>query len=88
MSHPDVLQCAVVGKADEIWGEAVSVMISAKEGTTLTLTDIKEHCEKILGRYKIPKYLIVTNDPLPQSGVGKILRREVRERFAAQDNES
>lgn len=88
MSHPDVLQCAVVGKVHETWGEAVSAMIRVKPGTTLTLTDIQEHCEMNLGRYKVPRYLIVTHDPLPQSGVGKILRREVRDRFAAEDNES
>lgn len=88
MSHPDVLQCAVVGKPDDKWGEAVSAMVTVRPGTDLSLQDIQEHCEKSLGRYKMPRHLIVTNDPLPQSGVGKVLRREVRERFAMEEQTS
>lgn len=77
--HPDVLEVGVVGTPDEKCGEAVMAII-VKKNEALTATDIKEFCHKGLTNYKVPKHIVFT-DELPKTNVGKILRRELRDKF-------
>jgi len=80
-SHPDVIECAVVGVKDERTGEAVKAFVVLKseilKNNDLTEDGLKEFCRKYLTAYKAPK-LIEFRDELPKSNVGKILRRELR----------
>lgn len=75
--HPDVIDVAVVGRADENTGEAVCAYISTRNNT-LTAQAIIEHCRQQLTHYKVPKF-IEFRDQLPKSPVGKILRAELRD---------
>ncbi len=75
-THPDVLECAVVGVKDERTGEAVKAFVTTKK-PSLTEAELKEFCRKELTAYKVPKF-IEFRDVLPKSNVGKILRRELR----------
>lgn len=75
-SHPDVLECAVIGVKDERTGEAVKAFV-VRKNSSLTEADLKEFCRKDLTAYKAPK-LIEFLEELPKSTVGKILRRELR----------
>jgi long-chain acyl-CoA synthetase len=76
--HPGVLECAAVGVPDEKTGEAVKLFVVRKD-PTLAERDLAAFCAQQLTAYKRPK-LIVFKDELPKSNVGKILRRELRER--------
>jgi long-chain acyl-CoA synthetase len=77
-SHPGVVECAAVGVPDERAGEAVKVFVVRKD-PALTEAALAEFCKQNLTGYKKPKY-IVFRDELPKSNVGKILRRELREK--------
>jgi len=85
MSHPDVVECAVVGTPDPKWGQAVSALIRLRPGDKLTVEQVQEHCKQRIGSYKKPVVIKFTEEEMPMSNAGKILRREVREMFAATD---
>ena len=78
MMHPGVLEVAAVGKKDSGTGEAVRIYV-VKKAPTLTEAILIRHCRDNLAGYKIPRQVVFLDD-LPKSNVGKILRRELRER--------
>jgi long-chain acyl-CoA synthetase len=77
-THPGVLECAVVGVPDDKTGEAVKVVI-VKKDPNLSRDSVIEHCRRELTAYKIPKY-VEFRDSLPKTPIGKILRRELRDK--------
>jgi long-chain acyl-CoA synthetase len=84
--HPAVLEAAVFGVPDAVWGEAVHAVIVLRaeyDGCSETLVaELKEHCRRSIAGYKVPKAIDLQFEPLPKSGPGKILKRVVRERTA------
>jgi acyl-CoA synthetase (AMP-forming)/AMP-acid ligase II len=79
LTHPAVLQAAVVGLADERWGERVAAAVVLRGEVT---TDaLAAHCTERLAGFKRPRTIEIWSD-LPTSPVGKSLRREVRERMS------
>jgi fatty-acyl-CoA synthase len=78
-SHPAIIEVAVIGRADEKWGEVpVAVVAVAQDG--LTLGDLDEFLNEQLARYKHPKALEIV-DALPRNPAGKVLKTELRARF-------
>ena len=75
-SHPDIIECAVVGIKDKKTGEAVKLFV-VSTNPDLTQEEIKGYCREQLTAYKVPK-VVEFSDDLPKSPVGKILRRELR----------
>ncbi|MFG6485276.1 long-chain-fatty-acid--CoA ligase [Roseateles sp. BYS78W] len=75
---PGVLECAAVGVPDAKAGEAVKVVI-VKKDPNITEADVRSYCELNLTGYKRPKIVEFRTD-LPKSPVGKILRRELRDK--------
>ncbi len=75
---PGVLECATVGVPDEHAGEAIKVYV-VRSDPTLTEEAVARYCHDNLTGYKRPKY-IEFRDELPKSNVGKILRRELRQK--------
>ncbi len=75
---PGVLECAVVGVPDEKTGEAVKLVI-VKKDPALTEAQVKDFCRANLTGYKQPK-VIEFRTELPKTPVGKILRRELRDK--------
>jgi long-chain acyl-CoA synthetase len=75
---PGVAECAVVGVPDEKTGEAVKLVI-VKKDDTLTEDKVREYCRANLTGYKQPRVIEFRKD-LPKTPVGKILRRELRDR--------
>ena len=73
-----VLECAVVGVADEKTGEAVKLVI-VKKDQALTEEKVREYCRANLTGYKQPKVIEFRTD-MPKTPVGKILRRELRDK--------
>ena len=78
MSHPDVLQCAVIGVPDERWGERVHAVIYLRDKATVTAIDLLAHCAPLIAKYKQPKSFDLRCEPLPLSAVGKIAKTELR----------
>jgi long-chain acyl-CoA synthetase len=80
-AHPGVLECAVVGVPDAHSGEAVKLFIVRKD-PGLTGEDMLAWCKEELTGYKRPRF-IEFRDTLPKTNVGKILRRELRDKVPA-----
>lgn len=78
IQHPGVLEVAAVGVPDEKSGEAVKVVV-VKKDPNLTAEQIKDHCRQNLTGYKLPK-IVEFRTELPKTNVGKILRRELRDK--------
>ncbi|HXC46085.1 MAG TPA: acyl-CoA synthetase, partial [Solirubrobacteraceae bacterium] len=76
-SCPGVLEAAVLGRADEQWGEAVSAIVVPVPGATLDERSIREHCAAHLASFKVPKHVTFASAPLPRTASGKLLRREL-----------
>ena len=76
---PGVIECACIGVADDKTGEAVKLYVVKAPNATLTTEELIAHCRKEMTAYKTPK-IVEFLDALPKSNVGKILRRELRER--------
>src|SRR5689334_23613954 len=76
-SHPGVLECAVIGVADDKSGEAVKAFV-VKKDQSLSAEDVIKFCRERLTGYKVPKLIEFRKD-LPKTNVGKILRRELRD---------
>ncbi|ETX10294.1 long-chain fatty acid--CoA ligase [Marinomonas ushuaiensis DSM 15871] len=81
-SHPDILESAAIGVADDKAGEAVKAFIVLKaEVETLDIQVLRVYCKEHLAAYKIPKYVEIRTE-LPKTNVGKVLRRALREEQA------
>jgi long-chain acyl-CoA synthetase len=83
LQHPKILEVAVVGLPHEYWGEALTAVVHLKTGTPPSINDLRTHCLDKLARWKHPKYWVFTG-PLPRNGIGKILRRDLKEMIKVQ----
>jgi long-chain acyl-CoA synthetase len=81
--HPAVLEVAVFGIPDPKWGELVMACVVLKPGRDLSSDDLIIFCRRYLAGYKIPKKIEFSANELPKSGSGKILKKNLRERFWA-----
>jgi long-chain acyl-CoA synthetase len=77
--HPGVLEVGVIGMPDEKSGEAVAAVV-VKSDPSLTEDELIEFCKEDLTNYKRPRYVFFA-DELPKTNVGKILRRELRDKY-------
>ncbi|HMA47589.1 MAG TPA: AMP-binding protein [Frankiaceae bacterium] len=75
---PQVREVCVVGVPDRYRGETVKAFVVSKPGASLTAEDVVAHAAEHLTPYKVPK-LVEFRDELPKVGVGKVLRRALRE---------
>ncbi len=81
-----VLDAAVVGMADERWGERPVAFVVLKPGAPRpSEADLRQHCRGMLAGFKVPDRVIFT-DTLPRSASGKILKRDLREQLARNEH--
>ncbi|AXN42331.1 Long-chain-fatty-acid--CoA ligase [Mycobacterium marinum] len=78
-SHPSIVEVAVIGRADEKWGE-VPIAVAAVTKDHLRIEDLGEYLTERLARYKHPKALEIV-DALPRNPSGKVLKTELRLRY-------
>jgi len=76
--HPGVAEVAAIGVADEHSGEVVKIVV-VRNDAALTAQALLDHCRQHLTGYKVPRFVEFSNEPLPKSSLGKILRRQLRD---------
>ena len=69
--HPDVFDAVVVGTPSERWGQQVTALVHAREGSDLTEEQVKEHCHALIANYKCPKQVFIV-DEVPRTPVSKV----------------
>jgi long-chain acyl-CoA synthetase len=74
--HPQVLECAAIGVADDKAGEVVKMFVVASD-PNLSEEQVVEYCKSTMAGYKVPKFVEFRND-LPKTNVGKVLRKELK----------
>jgi enoyl-CoA hydratase/carnithine racemase len=79
--HPAVQAAAVIGIPDDEWGEIVTGVVTTRPGVQVTEADLIKFSRERLAGYKAPKSIKLI-DQLPLNGIGKVLKRELRSRFA------
>jgi len=81
--HDAVLEAAVFGIPHEKFGETVHAEVVVRDGAALSEEELIGHCRELIAGYKLPRSVAVRQptDPLPKSGAGKILKRDLREPY-------
>ena len=67
-------------RPDPDWGERVHAVVVLRPGATLTAGELREHAKTLIAGYKAPRSMEIA-DALPLSGAGKVLKRELRQRY-------
>ena len=81
-AHDGVLEAAIFGIPDPKWIEAVTAAVVPRDGVELTPDEVIAFCRERLAPFKVPKHVVLVPE-LPKNASGKILKRELRERFAS-----
>jgi long-chain acyl-CoA synthetase len=82
-AHDAVLEVAVVGRPDPLFGEQPVAFVALRPGRSAMPADLIEHCLGFLARYKVPREVYI-EEVLPKNAVGKIVKPMLRERFRAE----
>ena len=82
--HPAVLECAVIGIPCGQWGESVHAIVRLRADCTVTELALQEHCKALIAGYKCPRSIEWRSEPLPLTAAGKILKRDLRAPYWAQ----
>jgi len=82
-THPAVSAVTVFGIPSDKWGEAVHAVVVPVAGAKVTQQEIIDHCRKLIAHYKCPTSVEFRTEPLPLSGAGKVLKRDLREPYWA-----
>ncbi|GAC68360.1 AMP-binding protein [Gordonia soli] len=77
-AHPDVVESAVVGRADERWGEVPVAYVTVRAGARVSTDDLLDHVRRELARFKVPKEIVFAD--LPKTSTGKIQKNVLRTR--------
>ncbi|XP_033847813.1 malonate--CoA ligase ACSF3, mitochondrial [Periophthalmus magnuspinnatus] len=80
LAHPDILDVAVVGAPDAVWGQKVTAVVELKQGKNLTLSDLKIWAREHMAPYTIPTGLLLV-DQMPRNQMGKVNKKELLRRF-------
>jgi acyl-CoA synthetase (AMP-forming)/AMP-acid ligase II len=75
--HPAVLEAAVIGHADEKWGEVPKAFVVLRGDARATAGELIDFCREHLARFKVPRYIEFI-DSLPRTPSGKVLKRDLR----------
>jgi len=76
-----VLECAVVSAPDPQWGEVPAAFVVLKPGQQVSEDELCEFLRARIAKFKMPRKFHFTDTPLPKTGTGKIVKRELRETF-------
>jgi len=82
-AHPAVFECAVVAAPDAKWGEIPVAFVVLKPGAKLTQDEMCGFLQERIAKFKMPRAVEFVEGALPKTGTGKIVKRELREKFWA-----
>lgn len=85
-THPDIVECAVVGVEDPHWGERVSAALVPTAGCGLSLEALRLWGRERLAPYKLPARIMIVDD-LPRNAMGKVAKTQIKEWFKANSPE-
>ena len=85
--HPDVAEAAVAGVPSERWGETPAAWVVAREGAAVDAEALRAWANERVGKTQRIAFLAIV-DELPRSAIGKVLKRELRDRFVAAHSSS
>ncbi|OPY97953.1 acid--CoA ligase [Bradyrhizobium sacchari] len=71
LEHPDVSECAVIGRPDPRWDEVPVAYVIRRSGCRLEADELKTHLQAQLARYKVPREIVFVTD-LPRTALGKV----------------
>ncbi|QFP75247.1 fatty acyl-CoA synthetase [Deinococcus sp. AJ005] len=80
-THPAVSEVAVIALPDDAWIEAVTAVVVLRAGAAASAEELRAHARATLAPFKVPKQIHFVEE-LPRNTAGKILKRDLRERFA------
>jgi len=80
LSHPAVLETAVIPVPDKVWDEVPKALVVLKPGQSAGEIELIEHCRQRLAHYKCPRS-VEFYESLPKTGTGKILKRDLRKKY-------
>jgi acyl-CoA synthetase (AMP-forming)/AMP-acid ligase II len=80
-AHPSVAEALVVGVPHAKWGETPHAIVVLREGSAATEQELIDFCKERIGSMKKPTAVVIQQKALPRTGLGKISRREVREKY-------
>ena len=83
LSHPAVLEAAVIGVPHEKWGETIRAVVVPRQGHDIEPASLIAWCRERMTHFKCPTSVVVA-DALPKGGTGKIQKNVLRERFGSQ----
>ncbi len=84
LAHPSVLECAVIAVPDSQWGEVPMALVVLKDGQEASEEELIEFTRNRLAHFKAPRR-VAFYDEFPKGGTGKILKRELREKYWASE---
>ena len=75
--HPDIADCAVIGVADERWGEVGRAVVVVRDGASVAPADLRDFLAERIARYKVPASVVYADD-LPRTASGKLRKADLR----------
>ncbi|MGD8805904.1 MAG: long-chain fatty acid--CoA ligase [Chloroflexota bacterium] len=82
VEHPAVAEAALIGKADEKWGEVGLMVTVLEKGHSVGEDELHDFCRERLARYKVPKEFVFV-DALPYSPYGKVMKQQLKKQFGS-----
>jgi long-chain acyl-CoA synthetase len=79
LSHPDILDAAIVGIPDRILGDVVGAVVQARAGAVLTEALVIDYLRPRMAAFKLPVHVDIRRDELPRTASGKILKTRLRQ---------
>jgi acyl-CoA synthetase (AMP-forming)/AMP-acid ligase II len=82
LRHPAVQEVAVFGVPEPVWGESVKAVVFLKPGSHASEAELIDFCREYIASYKKPKSVEFA-DSIPKNAFGKVLKRELRDKYWA-----